>query len=120
MLHARNRQPEALEMPLQATEAQEAVRIGADLEFEIGYHLGRDPTGAQLEAWKARLVEHQHIRARRAQPLRGRGAGRTAVYDNDLGTTHARDSSARVHELARQRNPIILARSEQHLEQLQG
>jgi hypothetical protein len=88
VLHAGDGQPQALEVPLQAAETQKSVRVGGDVEFQVGDHLGRDPAGAEFQTRKARLVQHQHIGAGAAQASGSGGAGRSASHDNDIGALH--------------------------------
>ena len=52
----------------------EAVRVSRDVEIEVLYYLGCDPSCAELPARKVFTIENQHPRARLYKLLRAAGA----------------------------------------------
>src|ERR1700722_592601 len=89
MLHAGDRQVQALQMPVQAAKAQETVRIAGRIQADIAHHFRRDPAGTQFEPGKDLLVEHQHIRPALLQAPGCRGAGRSAAHYDDVAGVHS-------------------------------
>jgi hypothetical protein len=88
MLHARNGQMQAADMPMQPPEAQEAVGVAGDVQPpQIPHDLGSNPAGAKLLPRKLLFVEDENINARRPQPGCRGGARRAAADDDDLGAT---------------------------------
>src|SRR5208283_6139833 len=88
MLHARHRHAQAAQVPMEPLETEKAVRVGADLELQVGHRLGCNPAGAAFVAREAFLVEHQNIGAGGLEAAGGRGAGWAAPDDDDLGAAH--------------------------------
>src|SRR5262249_31441054 len=84
VLNARHLHVQPLHVHVKALEGEEAVRILLDVDLEIAHDLGRDPAGAELQARKGFLVEHEHLRAALHELARGRGARRPAAYDEDV------------------------------------
>src|SRR5579871_270642 len=88
MLHARDRQVPAPVVHAQPREGQQPVRVGAQLDLEIAYHLRRDPAGTQLQSWKALAIEHQNVDARPPQLPGGGRAGGAAADDQHIAAAH--------------------------------
>jgi len=88
MLNAWQRHVQTQHVPMNPPEAQKPEWVGFDLEPQITDDLRRYPAGTEFVAREALLVQHQNVRARGFQALRGCGTGGTTSDDYDLDVSH--------------------------------
>jgi hypothetical protein len=87
-------------------ERLDGLGVLGRVEVEVAPDGGRHPTGTELDARKARGVEHQHARARARQLPRGRAAPGSAAHHYGV-ESHA----SRVYRIRRRtRTPVDAAR----------